>query len=215
MAEASNFIKIIKDKFGDTPPSVILDIGSRDLDQSIEFITAFPNTRVIAFEPNPDMIGVCKEKQKGYPAIELYEYAISDEDAIIDFYSVKGNVGASSTLKPSDNFIAGVTGWNKVSGIQAKRLDTLLPELGVDKVEVVWMDVQGVELKALKGMGKFFDDVKLLHTEASQRGYYEGHILKDELEEWIHQRDFDTEFVGNWQQHSHGEADLICIKKGF
>lgn len=222
MAEAEQFIKQIKEKFGDTPPAVILDIGSRDLFQSIEFTTAFPNARVIAFEPNPDTIGQCRIRKQGYPNIELYEYAIGDEDALIDFYPVSSNEGASSTLQPSKDFIIGPQGvmispteWRKVSGIQSRRLDTLLPELGIESVEVVWLDVQGVELRALKGMGKYFNDVKMLHTEAAMRPYYEGHILKDELEEWLHQQGFDTEFIGNWQQHSHQEADLVCIRKGF
>jgi FkbM family methyltransferase len=215
--EAKDFIEIIKRKFGSISPKVILEIGSRDLDQSIQFIEAFPNARVLAFEPNPEMIPYCKQRLTQYPEIELYEYAISDEDGLIDFYVTDRwlNTGASSILKPKDDdFLPGLP-WKKISGIQARRLDSLLTELGIESVDIVWIDVQGAELRALKGMGKFFDNVKMLHAEAAQRAYYEGHILKDELENWLHEKGFNTEFIGNWREHSHGEGDLVCIRKNF
>lgn len=54
-------------------PQVILDIGSRDLDQSFEFKITYPKAKIIAFEPNP----------------EQTEYILSREPAEngIDFFS--------------------------------------------------------------------------------------------------------------------------------
>jgi FkbM family methyltransferase len=212
---ASKFIEDIKKKFIDNSPRVILEVGSRDLDQSIEFTQAFPNARVIAFEPNPEIIDLCRHKQLNYPNIELYEYAISDQEGIIDFYVTDRwlNAGASSMLTPSENFLPGLN-WKKISGIQSRRLDSVLTEIGVDSVDIVWMDVQGVELRALKSMGKFLENVKMIHTEAAPKAYYQGHILKNELEDFLTENNFNFEFIPH-QDHLFDEGDLICIKNNF
>ena len=40
-------------------PKVILDIGSRDLEQSIEFTSVYPLAEIYAFEPNPEQYKIC------------------------------------------------------------------------------------------------------------------------------------------------------------
>lgn len=219
MPVAGDFINEVKQLFGDTSPEVILDIGSRDLEESIQLSQAFPNARVIAFEPNPTQFKICQEASKSYPNIEVYEYACSDREDIVDFWLVNENVGASSILEPGDEFID--AGWQynykpctytKIPGIQVKRIDAVLTAIGIDKVDVVWMDVQGNELKALQGMGEFIDDVKIMQTEAALVPYYKGHATKDELETWIAQQGFTTRFLETRDQHKFGESDLICTR---
>jgi FkbM family methyltransferase len=220
--EATNFIEIAKQKFGSNPPKVILEIGSRDLDQSIQFSQAFPEARVIAFEPNPEMIPLCRDKSKSYPNIEFCDYAISDTDSIVDFYITDSrlNAGASSMLEPIDRGMKLHEGphpllyWKKVTGIQSRRLDNILSEIGVTSVDIIWLDVQGVELRALKGMGNFLNDVKMIHTEAAPTAYYKGHDLKNELEQFLTEQGFDYKFIPAGG-HLYGEGDLICVRKNF
>jgi len=220
--EATQFIQLIREKFRNNSPKVILEIGSRDLDQSIQFIQEFPDARVIAFEPNPEMLPLCREKLKFYPKIELYEFAISDEEGVVDFYVTdrRFNAGASSLLEPIDQRMQLSYGphpeitWRKITGITVRRLDNFLIEKGITSVDVMWLDVQGVELKALKSMGRFFDDVKLIHTEAAAKPYYKGHGLKNELEEFLTDNNFEFTFnpaLG----HRYDEGDLVCIRKGL
>ena len=220
MAVAGDFIEQLKKIFGDQGPRVILDVGSRDLEESIQMSEAFPNTRIIAFEPNPNQFPICVAAGQNYPNIEVYEYACNDQEDVVDFWIVNENVGASSILEPEEDFLD--AGWQngyrpctfqKLSGIRARRIDTVLTEIGVDKVDAVWMDVQGNELKALQGMGKFIDDVKLMHTEAALKPYYKGHAPKSDLELWIHQQGFETEFLKTRDPHPFGESDLVCIRK--
>ena len=220
MPVAGNFIKSVKKILGNYSPEVILDVGTRDLEESIQLSQAFPDARIIAFEPNPKQFQYCQELSKNYPNIEVHEYACSDEESIVDFWIVNENQGASSMLEPIEINAGWQYGyrsctWDKISGIRARRIDNVLRELGVGRVDIVWMDVQGVELKALKGMGTYIDHIKIIHAEAALRPFYKGHILKNELEEWLNQHDYNTE-VFDLQaviDHPHGESDLVCIKK--
>lgn len=218
MGVAANFIERVKTVFGNDTPKVILDVGSRDLEESIELQTAFPNAKIIAFEPNPEQFRICLEKSNGYPNITVCEYACSDTEGETDFYVVNINHGASSILEPiriaggwAENYQDHT--WRKISGIQMRRLDTILPELGIEQVDVVWMDVQGNELRALKGLGDYINGVRMMHTEAAGKPYYKGHIVRDELESWIIQQGFETEFLIEKMAGDYDESDLVCIRK--
>jgi len=199
------------DKFFPDGPKVILDIGSRDLEHSLKFGARYPNARIIAFEPNPYGIQNCQHRLANMrdANIELIEYAVSDQEGEMDFYSVIGNDGCSSLLEPID-VPYGLKQWAKIT-VQVKRLDTVLDDLGINQIDVMWLDTQGTELKVLEGMGSYLDDVKCIYTEASPRPYYVGHILKNDLESFLHNEGFETKFIPV-PGHPYNEGNLICTR---
>lgn len=207
----NDFFNEIDKRFPDGP-EVILDIGSRDLEHALKFGSKYPNARIIAFEPNPYGIQQCKHKLGVMKKnnLELMEIALSDQEGEMDFYSVALNDGCSSLLEPID-VPFGLKQWGVVK-VQVKRLDTVLEDLGIKQVDVLWLDTQGTELKVLEGMSSFLKDVKCIHTEASPRGYYKGHILKDELEAFLHKEGFDTTFIPA-KGHPYGEGNIICVRQ--
>jgi len=212
---AGFFIEYVQNLFkGEAPPKVILEVGSRDLSDSIQFSEAFPESRVIAFEPNPAQYKLCLEKSKNHPNIEVYDYACSDNEELIDFFVVEPNDGASSILEPMYTGSAGIDQWSKISGIRARRLDDILHELGVESVDVIYMDIQGAELRALKGLGRYIDGLKILQAETSLQPYYQGQVLKNDLEDWLHAQGFKTEFLYPWSsaQNFCSESDLLAVK---
>jgi FkbM family methyltransferase len=161
-------------------PNVIMDIGSRDLGQSIEFNSVFPDAKIYAFEPNPEQAKICKDLSADYDNIFVEEKAVSDENGVLDFYVTHGNVGASSLLEPINVPFASTQDYTKIS-VPVIRLDDWMRENNVDVVDIMWLDTQGIELKALKSMGDALKKVKFIHCEAADKAYYKGHLLKNEL----------------------------------
>jgi FkbM family methyltransferase len=206
-----NFVKAIKREFVDKDPEVILDIGSRDLEQSIELRYAFPNSRIIAFEPNPNQHKLCLERSKQFD-IDFIGCAISDEENTVDFWVVDFNEGGSSLLKPID--VPWSTNISTKIMVPCRRIDDILKELNIDKVDCAWVDVQGLELKALMGFGSYLKDVKVIQTEASPNPYYEGHADMNELQKFLIENDFELDFMPA-RCHPYKEGDLICVKKGY
>jgi FkbM family methyltransferase len=190
-------------------PKVYLDIGSRDLMQTIEVAQYRPNTRFIAFEPVPWQYQICYQRSLEWDNIEVYNFAISDEEGYFDFYEMDQNTGASSLLEPIDVPFSN-NQWKKIK-VNCKRLDNILNFLGVESVDSIWMDTQGTELKVLKSLGKYLDDVLFIHAEASPEPYYKDHILKNEIEEFLNSNGFTTEFHYNGV-HPYGEGDIIASK---
>ena len=211
------FIEMIKKRGID--PKVMLDVGTRDLDDSITFSKGFPNAKIFSFEPNPAQFEICLKNKEFYthrvPAgegpftnITPLNMAISDVEGDVDFWVVGLNPGGSSMLEPIDVPYSDGT-WNKIT-VTSRRLDNVLREQNVDAVDVVWMDAQGVELSALKGMGSYLDTVKALYVEACPQPYYKGHQLLPELQQFLQDQGF--EMYWKPEGHPYGEGNFICFR---
>lgn len=201
-----NFIDFINSKKA-YAINTILDIGSRDLGQSIEFNSVYPNSKIYAFEPNPEQFQLCIELAQNYDNIYVEQLAISDKSGYLDFYKTLGNIGASSLLEPIDVPFASSQNVEKIS-VKSDTLENWMNQRQVPKADILWMDTQGTELLALKSMGNKLKQVKFIHCEASPAAYYKGHILKNELEQFFQDNGFTFEF--HPCPHPYGEGDIFA-----
>ena len=195
-------------------PQTIIDAGPRELDQSIEFLNIFPNARIIAFEPHPEHYQYCKQRASSYKNIEVYNYALCDIDGERDFWMTENN-GASSIFEPiNDNKNPCGKTLNKVK-VKTVTFNTILPQLNVKKIDILWMDIQGAELKALQGCSNYINDIDFIECEASEYAYYKNHDLKNALEIFFDNNNFTHEFHLPFEgpPHAFMEGELVCINK--
>jgi len=145
-------------------PYTIFDIGSRDCEQSIEFYNTFPNSKIYSFECNPNTLDLCRKNTSNYKdRITLVEGAVTDYDGEITFYPIDqqktittwkdGNPGASSIFRSNGTYDAEHYVQYKIK-TNCHRLDTVMRTYNIDKVDIIWMDLQGAELLALKSLGE-------------------------------------------------------------
>jgi FkbM family methyltransferase len=205
-----HFISYIADK---NQPYIIFDIGSRDCAQSIEFYEHFPNARIYAFECNPNTLPICKQNIEKYTdRITLVEGAVCDYDGDITFYPINqsktittwkdGNPGASSLFKSNGKYTVEKYVQDEIK-TNCHRLDSVIKKYDIPGVDIIWMDLQGAELLALKGMGEFLQDTKYIHTEISHREMYTGQVMFDELHNFIIGNNFSTKnklSMTGWQE---------------
>jgi FkbM family methyltransferase len=193
------FINYITNK---TDEYVIFDVGSRDCLQSIEFYKNFPNSKIYAFECNPNTLDICKKNIKLYEdRIKLIEGAVCDYDGEIKFFPINqektitswkdGNPGASSIFKSNGTYTIEKYVQDEII-TNCHRLDTVMEKYAIPKVDIIWMDLQGAELLALKGLGKYIQTVKYIHTEVSHKEMYTGQVMFKELNEFIISNDFSV-----------------------
>ena len=78
--------------------------------------------------------------------------------------------------------------------IPCTRIDTFCKENNIDQIDVVWMDLQGAELKALESMGNLLDTVEVIHTELEVNPIYEGQCLFSDVNEFLCARGFELEW---------------------
>jgi FkbM family methyltransferase len=173
---------------------VALDVGSLDGEVTRRMLPLFPAARVFAFECNPDALGQCRAALAGLDRARLVERAVCDVDGDTVFHPIDGtrtrtphadgNIGASSLYLasgdyPHEQYVQGTI------CVPATRLDTWARGAGVDAVDVLWMDVQGAELRVLRGMGELLRTVRIIHTEVEFRSIYSGQALFPEVDGFL------------------------------
>lgn len=127
--------------------AVFLDIGANAGFFSMLLAKHFSKGRVIAFEPNPPIAALLAEsiaENDLASRVELHRLAASDQNAVLQFLVDAANSGHSRLA--SDASSASMQ-------VDAVILDAWLPaKLGDARIAVVKIDVEGAELRVLKGM---------------------------------------------------------------
>lgn len=204
----------------------ILDVGSRDLGQSIEFSSLFPNAKIDAFEPVPDSYQFCIERlnrlqNKAGTNIRVHNIALNKEKGEIPFFAIDAskssvpNVGASSMFRFMDGLNGTPFGQHLVQReikVAADTLDSWSKENNVNAVDILWMDVQGAELHVLEGASELLDRTSIIMTEVGIKPYYEGHTLKEDIDRFLASKGF-RELEGAFEINGFEyEANTIYIK---
>jgi TRAP-type mannitol/chloroaromatic compound transport system substrate-binding protein len=128
---------------------------------------------------------------------------------------MEGNVGASSLLK--------VTGegrsseWNQTEILsESIRLDDFMDMSKIDKVDMLWVDVQGAEKNVFDGMGEKLKDVKVINTEVGiNKPLYKNSINAEELTEYMDKLGFKNmvTYYMDGIFENNDEVEIIFINK--
>ena len=166
------FFKILDSYFNKTDHLIILDVGARDCQESVNFSRYYENSAIYAFGCNPATIPICKRNIGGNARIELVEKAASDKNGETTFYPINtqktqtphkdGNPGASSLLKASGKYKKETYIQDEIT-VKTTTLETFLKEKNISAVDIVWVDVQGAEMLVLNSMGEKIKNVKTMH----------------------------------------------------
>ena len=196
----------------------ILDVGARDLTESIVLSEKYPNSKVISFECNPQTLPICRENSKNHLNIELIDKAVNDYNGTCKFYPINpsktettwedGNPGASSLFIANGTYPFEKYVQDEIE-VECVRIDTTLQERNIDKVDIIWMDLQGAELIALKSLGDILKNVSIICTETEMNPMYRDQALFKDIDDYL-KEDFD--FVhGNLS--TRWGTDVIYVNK--
>ena len=187
-------------KIDSTQIKTIIELGSRDLIDTIKLLDYFQDSKAYAFECNPDCLIECyknihklDEMQK--KRLFLIDKAVSINNGKVSFYPFDlqkyNNMGSSSMLKidfsvrnkndpdynrenPQKEII--------VDGI---RLDTFIDEKCIENIDLLCIDLQGYELNAIKSLGNYLHKVKYIITECSIMSTYTNGATFKELNDYL------------------------------
>src|SRR6185312_1221127 len=193
--------------------ATVFDIGSRDGRQSLELSKVFYQASVIAIECNPQTLDRCRRNVARNSRIRLIEKAVNSHTGRCKFFPIDpgrtvtswrdGNPGASSLFVANVAYPIETYIQNKIE-VECTRLDDLCRQLKIDSIDLLWMDMQGAEIIALKSAGTLLDNVRYVYTEVSHRAIYAGQCLFEELDDFLASHGFvrcteiDREY---WQQN--------------
>jgi FkbM family methyltransferase len=185
----------------------IVEVGARDCRETLGFEQLFPSAQIYAFECNPDMIPVCRGAVRGRQRIRLVENAVAERAGRLKFFPVDPatNPGASSLFRASGKYKLEEYRQREVE-VEAITLASFLERESIAKVDLLWMDIQGAELAALKGLGPRLADVGLIHLEAEFEEIYSGQPLFGEVRSFLEANAF--RFIG-FTIYARHSADAV------
>lgn len=141
-------------------PNWILDVGCNDATTSRFFAHMFPSAQVAAFEADPFVAAEAARLSRRNPRIAVISAALSDKDGLAEFRrsggrppGLRGKLAlpvwtqSGSMLEPGEHL--SVWPWVRFEEpilVPTIRLDAWWEISGSPKVDLVWMDVQGLRI---------------------------------------------------------------------
>jgi FkbM family methyltransferase len=176
---------------------VMLELGCNDGSDTLKFLAAIPNVQLFCFEPDARAQLLFKERVNS-PQVRLFGDAISDKDGWANWWSSGGIPDCSGPGEwNKSGSICRPTGHLKRSpeitfagGMQvsAVRLDTWLKGARIhglvgDRIDFIWADLQGAEMKFIKGASEALGITRYLYTEYYNEPQYEGQPSLEQIKE--------------------------------
>ena len=162
---------------------------------AVKFSNLFPNSKIYAFECNPNTIPICRKNIENYPNIILIEKAVNNYNGTCEFYPIDpdktittwkdGNPGASSLFLSNGNYNSIETYVQSKIITDCIRIDKIMTDYNISEVDIVWMDLQGAELLALESFGTYLNKIKYIHTEVSYKPIYDGQVMFNQLHDYL------------------------------
>jgi len=145
-----------------SPKPVIIDIGSHIGLSILYFKKIYPNSSIIAFEPNPYLFDILKQnvEENNLLDIELHSIAISNSKGSKPLYITNSNDWYSNS-----SLIKG--GWTgkEIGNCITVTTNTLDEYLKGRSVDLLKIDSEGLELEILKSIKEYFDNIQNIIIE--------------------------------------------------
>lgn len=172
MYAEANIDKYIIDTYFPDHKGIMVEVGAGPPEfYSMSKLFRDNGWRCVCIEPNPKFV-----EQHRKLGNEIYEYACSYEEKVSDFKVVKtGNWSeenegiSSSSLKLKRN-ISLSTYENIV--VHVKKLNSILKEAGVKKIDFLSIDVEGWEIEVMLGFDVFEYEPKVILLENYEGSHF-------------------------------------------
>jgi len=186
-------------------PQLLVEIGCNDGEDTTAFLDAFPECRIVAFEPDPRAIKKFKSRIDD-PRCELVEAAISDEIGTTTLFMSAGDKRfvdpewdkSSSICQPTRHLIRSPEITFPEDESHRRSVVTLTldawwcqwkEDFGDQPIDLIWCDPQGAQAKIIRCGMEALTNTRWLYVEYYNHPLYEGEPRLSEiakmLEDWV------------------------------
>ena len=188
--------------------SGVLHVGAHEAEEAPLYRSVAPEARVLWVEANPEI--AARIQAIGVP--DVHQALVSDTDGEQVDFSITNNGQSSSMLELAEHK------WEHPDVVEVARIPlatttihSLLNRVAPDfRFNFINLDIQGAELKALRGMGdERMAAVDYVYTEVNERELYRGCALIGEIDAFLLARGLrrvETSITG------HGWGDALYVR---
>jgi FkbM family methyltransferase len=157
---------------------IIFDVGANVGQSAKKFRAAFPHARIYSFEPEPRCYQELLLSTSGDPNIQCFQLALGDRAGSSTIYRTEHST-TSSLIEP-DHYLDRVA-------VDIETLDDFVDRKGIDRIDLLKIDVEGFDLAVLQGGKKMLsaNQIPLVLVEV---GFTKGdsrHVLLDDIRDYL------------------------------
>lgn len=189
----------------------VLHIGAHECEELNDYVqVGVSPEKIFWIEANPELV----EKNNSIGIPNIIHAAVSDKEEFVDFI-VTNNGQSSSILELYEHKLEHPHVF-ETSRIQLKTTTVEhLVDIKIINTEFpnfVNLDIQGAELKALKGFGKYLNQVDYIYTEVNMKYLYKDCALLHEIDAFLTEKGFRRELISMTR---HGWGDAFYLRQNL
>jgi FkbM family methyltransferase len=159
----------------------ILHVGAHECEEIFLYEKYLPRNKILWVDALHDKVELCKSK---YPDLLIELAVVSDKKEIVNWNRSNNgqsssilNLGLHKQFHPDVHYV-----------LSGKREAVPLSDF-IENYDISYnfinLDIQGAELKALKGMESYLNDVDYVYTEVNCDYVYEECALIEEIDQYL------------------------------
>jgi FkbM family methyltransferase len=153
--EASDRIAV--KRTGSAP--VVFDGGAHRGEYTQGVLELRPHAIVHAFEPTDDCYAQLRAR---FPTgVHLHNFGLSDHDGQAMIFADKPQSSSASILPQQRQHWQGHTGFHPIGEVQLRTIDGVCEEFGIERIDLLKLDIEGAELAALRGARRMLQERRI------------------------------------------------------
>ena len=200
-------------------PVGVMQVGA-SYGQEIELFKSNGIKTCIMIEPLPEpfnyISNICKNTP-GYIAVNALCSDIVNEN--VKFHVASNGGQSSSMLQPKDHLkVFDFVKFDEIIDLRTNSVDSIYEYMlsnelysdSINKVDVLYLDVQGAEFKVLLGSIKFLKKIEYIYFELIRGGLYENMV---DLVDYISFLKTQGFVINNINFNEHHHSDVLFVRE--
>jgi len=168
---------------------------------------------VLLVEANPILAERLRNRAKMVPEVTVAHCAVNDVDGPVDLHVLSKDESSSILpLKLHQKFYPSVVE-NEIIQVPGLRLDRLMESLALDAADfnVMCVDVQGAELRALRGATKTLEAIEAISVEINFAELFADCAQVEDIDNYLGDRGFDR--VATLTPYHPAWGDALYVRR--
>ncbi len=198
----------VKTVLAGTQIRTVFDVGANEGQSAREFLRLFPGARIFSFEPTPAIFARLLSFAAAHPLVTAINQALADttgKSVLNENAFHQTNSLLAANPQGSDYLGPQVLDCQSTVEVELTTLDAFCREASVSRIELLKLDVQGYELRVLKGARELLAGRKIgcLVLEVTFIPLYEQQATIQELITLLSDHQYDLMGFYNFAHSAH------------